>query len=115
MRELAALLLPLGIALLAACGSPSGVDSAKYIDELTAEEVTTLCAYRVEAIGTSSVTCGVLTLEAISQTKCETDGRPHCLVSSLEDCVDSLAGDPCNFFKTSACSTYLMCAASADS
>jgi hypothetical protein len=62
MKPLAFFLSASGLALAAACGSPSGVDSAAYIDELTAAEVTTLCAYRVEAIGTSSTTCGALTL-----------------------------------------------------
>jgi hypothetical protein len=103
------------LALAAACGSASGVDSSKYIDELTAAEVTTLCEYRTDAIGTSSTTCGALTLQGVTQSKCETDARPHCLVSSLEGCVDSLAGDPCNFFKTAECATHLMCAAGSDS
>lgn len=115
MKPFAFFLAASGLALAAACGSPSGVDSAAYIDELTAAEFATLCAYRVEAIGTSSTTCGALTLRVSTQAQCEAESRPHCLVSSLEACVDSLAGDPCNLFKTTACATYLMCAASADS
>lgn len=104
--------------VLSACGSDSksGVDSSKYVDELTADDVAKLCDwYTSELGGARQVMCGAeLTVTVNSTDECKSEdfgmGAPHCQVSVLEACVEALGGDPCKLFSAEACGTYLECA-----
>jgi hypothetical protein len=84
------------------CGDsgPSGVDNDKYIDELSAEEASKLCTWIIETEGgPGERTCSNnLTATVHTQEKCESNARPHCKVSLVEDCLTDAGGDLCRVF-----------------
>lgn len=110
LASLASLALP----FLFACGSGSGVDSSKYLDELTADEAASLCEYYLDKTGTEAKTCGAITFTPRTQEQCVADARPHCTVELLETCADALGDDTCELFTKEECAPYFACANQAE-
>jgi hypothetical protein len=95
-------------------GGSSGVGSAKYLDELTDNEVQQLCNWSVESQGgAGEYACGdggsvtVNTVEECIQSL--SVATVHCQVALAEGCVDSLGGDPCKMMSTQQCADYMTC------
>jgi hypothetical protein len=126
MRHLAAPILRPCIGLLALAGllcvgcdgggtpSRSGVDREKYLDQLSASERRTLCTWAITAQGgPHDHVCGDGgTWNVYSVEECvASPATPstHCRVALVEDCIDSLHGDPCNILVTTECKTYVAC------
>ncbi len=103
----------LAAAALGACSSTrdtSGLPRDAYMDELTADQVTTFCAWGIQKQGGSgkhSCPWGQQTIMTIAE--CEAKPWPHCALSMFEDCLDSLAG-VCDLGPTEACTAYAVCA-----
>lgn len=99
------------------CGGGSGVDSDKYVDELTTEEVTTLCEWAAEEQGgPGEKTCTADSKITVRTTaECVADmNRPHCQVKLIEDCFASIDGNSCNILTSAECGAYVQCALSSD-
>jgi hypothetical protein len=103
-----------------ACGSskgPSGVDSSKYLDQLSASERAQFCTWAIVTEQGGSVTATVTKTcpdgsktDIEAEKSCESDAKPHCQVSLLESCVTATGGDPCKTGSTPACMPYVQCA-----
>ena len=95
----------------AACASKdaSGVPRDAFMDALTAEQVTTFCAWGIQKQGGSGEhTCSWGTQTIMSIAECEAKKWPHCPLAMFEDCIDSLAG-ACDKGPTAECSTFAVC------
>jgi hypothetical protein len=108
-------LLSLCLTTLACGDSSSGVDRDKYLDELSASEVSQICKFAIETRGgAGEYQCTEhVKVTVPSQSKCETDPRPHCLVSVFEDCMIDHEGDACRIVAPNppqSCKDYLACA-----
>jgi hypothetical protein len=105
--------------LAAACGSskgPSGVDSSKYVDQLSASETASLCMFTIASQGgTGAKMCSDGTsVNVPAEMDCESQMiKPHCQVSTVEACFSALGGDGCKLLMTSACAPYIQCALAA--
>lgn len=98
-------------------GDHSGVDPAKFVDQLTPSEVMTICTWSTEKQGGPGMKmCGQNTnITVATPEQCTMNfsmGAPHCSVMSLEDCMLSLQGDACNFLTSAECAAYVQCATS---
>jgi hypothetical protein len=94
--------------------SKSGVDRAKYLDQLTASERRTLCTWAITAQGgPHDYVCGDSgTGNVYSVEECVASpptSNTHCRVALVEDCIDSLHGDTCQLFVTPECKAYVTC------
>jgi hypothetical protein len=110
-------LLSLCLTTLGCGDSNSGVDRDKYLDELSASEVSQICKWSIEKNGgPGEYQCSENVKVTIpSQSGCESEARPHCPVSLFEDCMIELDGDACRQFSTNppqTCKTYFDCVAS---
>jgi hypothetical protein len=108
-------LLSLCLTTLGCGDSNSGVDRDKYLDELSASEVSQICEWLIEQQGGSGeYRCNdVFKVRVPSQSKCESDPRPHCPVSTFEDCMAFHEGDACRIFSQEppqSCKDYFGCA-----
>jgi hypothetical protein len=113
------IVLSLATSLLVGCdggGTPSrsGVDRGKYLDQLTESERRTLCTWGITAQGgPSERVCGDAgTWTVYSIEECVASpatSSTHCQVALVEDCIDSLHGDTCNWLVTTECKTYVAC------
>lgn len=101
------------LALAAACGSKpdgSGVPRDAYMDQLSAEQVTTFCAWGIQKQGGGGEhTCSWGTQRIMTIAECEAKQWPHCQLSLFEDCLGSLA-DACDRTATAPCAEYADCA-----
>ena len=107
----------IGLLLATGCGEGSGVDTSKFIDELTPAELQQLCEWgEAEQGGAREVSCGENTTTSVkSAAECAADtDLPHCTVSNLEDCINSIGGDPCKILSTQECATYVQCSLSSE-
>jgi hypothetical protein len=93
----------------------SGVDSTKYLDELSETERLRLCSWAIPREGgAGTYTCSdgttgtIYTTEQCAASPVTTTA--HCLVSLVEACVLSLDGDPCQMRTSAACVSYMQCA-----
>jgi hypothetical protein len=84
------------------------------MDNLTPDETEQLCTWTSTALGgPRQYTCGdghtgtVSTVDACMTSVTTTTA--HCLVSLVEDSVDSTKGDPCLITSTQTCATYVQC------
>jgi len=90
----------------------SGVSRDKYLDQLTTDEIRELCAFVIAGEGgTGDRSCDGGSFHVYTLDECTAGslGSYHCQVALVEDCVNSLHADVCQFFGSSACSTYLQC------
>jgi hypothetical protein len=117
MKKLLGLSLFLTAAFAASCGGGgSGVDGDKYIDELSADEVKTLCEWGVGeqgGAGTKTCTANVeITVDTAAECEAEYNAEtaPHCIVKALEGCLTSTGGDACKILMTEECAAYFQCA-----
>ena len=98
------------------CGGSgsSGIESSKYMDELSSDEISTLCDWMLEQQGGVGVEtdCGD-GLSTTTPTKDEctaTTTLPHCQVSAVESCMEALDGNSCNLLSADGCADYMTCA-----
>jgi hypothetical protein len=110
-------LLSLCLTTLGCGDSSSGVGRDKYLDELSASEVSQICKWAIEKQGgTGEYQCSEHVKVTIpSQPECESDPRPHCPVSLFEDCLIDEGGDVCRVFAPNppqSCKDYFACAVS---
>jgi hypothetical protein len=118
----AALCLVLGLAM-GGCddsdgsGSKSGISSSKYLDELSTGEIQQLCSWMASVVEPGEHKCsGGKTMNINTASECVSKSQnsppPHCLVSLVEDCFNSVHGDACQITFTTACWKYILCGTS---
>ena len=95
-------------------GAGSGVPRGKYLDELTPDEQRRLCAWSIAGQGgPGSRACDANTTVTVDTVdECATGDLSgfHCLVSMVEDCIDSMNGDACVLLTSAECAEYIACA-----
>jgi hypothetical protein len=93
--------------------SNSRLSRTAYVDQLTPAEQRALCTWAIAAEGGArEYACEVGSGSVYSVDKCAAslaDNPPHCQVAVVEDCVNSVHGDPCQLLVTPACKTYVLC------
>lgn len=95
----------------------SGVSRGKTLAALTSSEIRALCSWVVavqggpgeRACGFEGGTLSVNTVDACVTGL--TGNSLRCQVAVVEDCMNSLEGDACKLFATSACKVYFDCLA----
>jgi len=93
----------------AGCVDRSGVSREAYMDELSAEQVTIVCAWDVQKQGGSGHhTCSWGTQTIMTIEECEAVRWPHCPLALFEDCANSLS-DVCDRGPTSECTAFQDC------
>jgi hypothetical protein len=103
-----------------ATSTGSGVDRGKSLGELTSEEILALCTWTIDAQGGAGERAcgfegGTLSVNTVDQCISGFTGNmSRCQVALFEDCINSLYGDACQIFATSACKAYFDCVLTRD-
>ena len=102
--------------IFSGCGGTgsSGVDSSKHLNDLTSDELSTLCDWMLDKQGGAGVEtdCGD-GLSTTNPTKAECTAEtnvPNCQVSAVESCMEAIDGNSCNLLSAEGCATYIACA-----
>jgi hypothetical protein len=100
------------ILIISGCGGPSGVDSSKYADELSADEKASLCDWTAQEAGNGKeFDCGDnVTATGATKEECIAAPAAHCLVSDVEACTEATMGNPCGILTNSECTALIACA-----
>jgi hypothetical protein len=95
--------------------SGSGVGRDKTLGQLTDEEIRALCTWAIDAQGgpgerACGLEGGTISVNTVDQCVTGLTGNTSpCQVALVEDCMESLHGDACQTFASSACKIYLAC------
>ena len=86
------------------------VPDGTYLDQLTADQVKTLCTWMVDVQGgPHTIDCGdgtKITIDPVDD--CLQNEWPHCEVGLLRPCIEAQAKDPCGKAPP-ACTTFYQC------